>query len=143
MNRPIFDEAAFALFLVADMAAIEPLYGERSFHYATLEAGAICQLLETTAAAWEIGLCQIGQVDFEPVRGLFRLSDRHVLVHSLLGGRVDDAAVGDAAESAGEPASVVDQERERRARLLEQVKGLSPGEVQALLEAERRRGGRG
>jgi len=143
VNRPIFDEAAFALFLVADMAAIEPLYGERSFHYATLEAGAICQLLETTGAAWDVGLCQIGQMDFDPVRGLFRLADRHVLVHSLLGGRVEAGVREPSGEPVAGRTSLAEEEARRRARLREQVRGLSPAEVKALLEAERRRGGRG
>jgi amino acid adenylation domain-containing protein len=143
VNRPIFDEAAFALFLVADMAAIEPLYGERSLHYATIEAGAICQLLETAGAAWDVGLCQIGQLDLEPVRDELQLGPRHALVHSLLGGRVDPGPSEAGVEPAAGRERLADQAAARRARLLEQVRGLPPAELQALLEAERRRGGRG
>ncbi len=88
VNRPIFEQAAFSVFLVAELAAISPLYGERSLHYATIEAGLMSQLLETTAAAQRIGLCQIGDLDFERLRPLFSLGDSQVLVHSLVGGRV-------------------------------------------------------
>jgi SagB-type dehydrogenase family enzyme len=88
VNRPIFDEAAFAVFLIAQLGAIAPMYGEDSLHYAVIEAGLICQLLETSAPDHGIGLCQIGRMDFERVRGLFALDRTHVLVHSLLGGPV-------------------------------------------------------
>jgi amino acid adenylation domain-containing protein len=95
VNRPIFDQAAFSIFLVAQMAAITPLYGENSLHFATLEAGLMAQLLEMTAPACQIGLCQIGSVEFERVRHLFVLNDGHVLVHSMLGGRIDPDQIDD------------------------------------------------
>jgi len=86
VNRPIFEEAAFGIFLIAQLAAITPKYREHSLHYATLEAGAITQLLEITAAKNDIGLCQIGSVDFYKVSELFKLSESHVLIHSFVGG---------------------------------------------------------
>jgi amino acid adenylation domain-containing protein len=109
VNRPIFDASAFALFLVADLAAIAPLYGERSPHYATLEAGAITQLLEDEAPRHGLGLCQIGQLGEAALRDAFRLADSHVLVHSLVGGGALDEAEAPA-RPAGPPLSVA-QER--------------------------------
>jgi SagB-type dehydrogenase family enzyme len=91
INRPIFDEAAFGLFLIAQMKAITPMYGEWSAHFATIEAGLMAQLLEMTAPACGLGLCQIGVMDFARVREWFRLEESHVLVHSLLGGVVDES----------------------------------------------------
>jgi hypothetical protein len=89
INRPIFEEAAFSIFFVAQLSAIAPMYGERSMHYATIEAGLMAQLLETSAPACGIGLCQIGDLDFKRIRDLFALDQSHVLVHSLLGGLAD------------------------------------------------------
>jgi len=89
INAPIFDTAAFALFFVAQMNAIGPMYGERSLHYATLEAGLMAQLLEAEAPAYGIGMCQIGELDFDSVRELFVLTPTHTLVHSMLGGPID------------------------------------------------------
>jgi amino acid adenylation domain-containing protein/thioester reductase-like protein len=89
-NRPIFDGAAFSIFLIAQLSAIAPMYGEESLRFATIEAGLISQLLETSAPAYHIGLCQIGSLDFKRIRSLFALEESHVLVHSLLGGLVDD-----------------------------------------------------
>jgi amino acid adenylation domain-containing protein/thioester reductase-like protein len=85
-NRIIFDEAAFSLFLIAQLNAIIPMYGGESLRFATLEAGSMSHLLESTGGDCQIGLCQIGHVDFGAIRHLFALDDGHVLVHSMVGG---------------------------------------------------------
>ena len=89
VNRPVFHEAAFAIFLIAQLKAIVPLYGERSQHYATIETGLMTQLLELAACDHGLGLCQIGDLDFSRISDLFALDEGHVLLHSLLGGAID------------------------------------------------------
>jgi amino acid adenylation domain-containing protein len=88
INRPIFDRAAFSIFLVAQMNAIEPVYGERARDFALIEAGLIAQLLEEAAGRHRMGLCQIGVIDFARIRTLFRLEESHEFLHSLLGGPI-------------------------------------------------------
>jgi amino acid adenylation domain-containing protein len=122
INQPVFDEAGFSVFIVARLAAIAPVYGDRSWHFAVLEAGLMSHALELAAANVGIGLCHIGTVDFEQVRPLFRLEEADVLVHSLVGGR---PVSGDGTSAAvGSPADV-----------LNRVAELSPEEVQRLLES--------
>jgi SagB-type dehydrogenase family enzyme len=89
INRPVFDEAAFSLFLIAQLRAIKPLYGDHSLRLATIEAGLISQLLETSAPRNQIGLCHVGMIDFDRIRHLFGLDDDHVFIHSLSGGSID------------------------------------------------------
>jgi len=88
INRPIFESAAFGIFLIADLSAIVPMYGEKSMHYATIEAGLMSQILEMMAPSCGLGLCQIGEVEFDKIRTYFGLTDDHVLIHSLLGGKI-------------------------------------------------------
>ena len=38
VNRAIFDDSAFSVFLIAQLNAITPLYGEIGKHYAAIEA---------------------------------------------------------------------------------------------------------
>jgi amino acid adenylation domain-containing protein/thioester reductase-like protein len=90
-NRDSFRQSAFSIFLVAALDAIGPLYGERSMHFATLEAGLMTQLLEAFAGEHGLGLCQIGEMNFEHLRDLFALDDGHVLVHSMIGGPIAEA----------------------------------------------------
>ena len=87
VNRPIFDQTSFSMFLIAQMSAITPVYAERARDFALIEAGLIAQLLEESAARHRIGLCQIGLIDFEAVRALFLLEESHLFLHALLGGR--------------------------------------------------------
>jgi len=88
-NRTIFDESGFSIFLINQLNAIAPIYGEKANHFATIEAGMMTQLLEMSAPANRIGLCQIGIMEFETVRHLFGLEDSQLLIHSLVGGRID------------------------------------------------------
>jgi SagB-type dehydrogenase family enzyme len=88
INRPIFDQAAFALFLVADLEAIGAMYPDRAIHYVTLEAGHITQLLEMTAPEHGIGLCQIGGLETGDFAELLKLEKNHLLLHGLLGGYI-------------------------------------------------------
>lgn len=85
-NRPVFDHAAFELFLIGQRDGIAPLYGEDADLYLALEAGYIGQLLTSAQAACGIGLCPVGSMNFEPMRDQFRLGEGHRLLHSFLGG---------------------------------------------------------
>jgi amino acid adenylation domain-containing protein len=87
-NAEIFRSGAFAVFLVADMAAVEPLYGNRAVDFTLIEAGLMSQLLEEAAMREKIGLCQIGAVDFDKLREPFRLRAEHRYLHCLIGGPV-------------------------------------------------------
>ena len=91
INRPVFDSAAFSIFLVAQLDAIEPLYGDLSLSFATVEAGLMTQLLEMAASSYGIGLCQIGGLDPVRLRGPLALSSDHVPLHSLAGGLITEA----------------------------------------------------
>jgi len=93
-NRAIFDEAAFAIFLVVELSTILPLYGTNSIHLATLDCGYMGQLLSSMAVEQEIGLCAIGSLNFTPVRHLFTLHEGQILLHSLLSGRIQSNVRG-------------------------------------------------
>ncbi|HRC87490.1 MAG TPA: SagB/ThcOx family dehydrogenase, partial [Thermoanaerobaculia bacterium] len=92
ISQPIFEAAAFALYLVAQSRAIVPMYGDRARDFSWLEAGLMTQLLELEAPQHDLGLCQIGGFDFERVKPHLLLDDSHVLVHSLVGGAIDRAS---------------------------------------------------
>ncbi|GAA4669887.1 hypothetical protein GCM10023347_24580 [Streptomyces chumphonensis] len=87
-NRATFAGSAFSVLLVADHAAIDPLYGRRSRDFCLLEAGLMAQLLDTAATEGPLGLCQLGLVRSTPaLRAALRLEDgRHEVLHALVGG---------------------------------------------------------
>ncbi|MGW2157708.1 amino acid adenylation domain-containing protein [Nonomuraea sp. NPDC001699] len=108
-NRDLYDRAGFSLYLIGQTKGIEPLYGEQSLRYLTLEAGYLGQLLMTGQAACGIGLCPIGEVAFDRVRDQFDLDDGHRFLQAFLGGPAEHAT-GDGtpvfATPATEPAAV-------------------------------------
>jgi amino acid adenylation domain-containing protein len=86
-NRAMYEQAAFSLFLIAQMDAIVPIYGkELADRFCMLEAGYIGQALTMSAHQHEVGLCPIGSLDYDAVRGYFRLDAGHVFLHSFVGG---------------------------------------------------------
>ncbi|MFD1319760.1 amino acid adenylation domain-containing protein [Micromonospora sonneratiae] len=86
VNRPVFESAAFALFLVAQRTAIEPLYQDQSLAFCNIEAGAMAQLLTMAAPDRGLGLCGIGSLETAELDALFELDASHQLIYSLVGG---------------------------------------------------------
>ncbi len=93
VNQALFDDSAFSLFLVGQMGAITPVYGERARDFCLLEAGAMVQELMTSAPASAIGVCPIGALDEARVREALALEPSHEVLHSLLGGGVSPLSV--------------------------------------------------
>ncbi len=87
-NREIFDKAAFVIFLLGQLKAIEPLYGGLARDFCLLEAGHMSQFLMMVAPAHQIGLCPIGAMEFESIRHFFHLEESHVLLQLLFGGEM-------------------------------------------------------
>jgi len=112
INRGMFEQAAFSIFLIAQLHAIEPLYGEHAFRFSMIEAGLITQLLETEAPRHGIGLCQIGWMDFDRIRAHFLLDNGHRLVHSLVGGPLPHPVAESGAADGRIPALSIRPDRE-------------------------------
>ncbi|MFZ4156267.1 beta-ketoacyl synthase N-terminal-like domain-containing protein, partial [Streptomyces pseudogriseolus] len=86
-NRALVEGSAFGIFLLSTPAAIAPAYGERNAaRFSTVEAGHIAQLLLTGAPERGLGLCAVGEMDFDAVRADFGADDDQELLLSLWGG---------------------------------------------------------
>ncbi|KST63435.1 hypothetical protein BC008_13310 [Mastigocoleus testarum BC008] len=88
-NQPIFDNGAFSLFLIGELNAITPIYGELAKDFCLLEAGNIGQLLMQSAPDQEIGLCPIGYLELNEIKDLFKLKYSQILLYSFVGGKID------------------------------------------------------
>lgn len=85
-DRSAFEDAGFLLFLVAQMDAIQPIYGNASPVLTVVEAGYMGQLLMEHQASFGLGLCPVTGVDFSQIRGRFQLEPAHRFLHCLIGG---------------------------------------------------------
>ncbi|PMB22055.1 non-ribosomal peptide synthetase [Fischerella thermalis CCMEE 5198] len=89
VNQEIFRQAAFAIFLIGDLQAIAPVYGDKSRDFCLLEAGYIGQLLMETAPNQNLGLCPIGDLEFDVIREHFILHEQQIFLHGFVGGIID------------------------------------------------------
>jgi SagB-type dehydrogenase family enzyme len=91
VNRPIIDRSAFVLLLASHRPAIAPAYGGDALRYATLEAGAMSQMLRDAASELNLSLCMIGDAASEHVRTAAALGESEQVVAMIAGGVRDDA----------------------------------------------------
>ena len=85
-DRPVFANAGFVVFLIAQLDAIQPIYGNASPVLTVVEAGYMAQALTEQQAAFGLGLCPVGGVDFAAIQSGFQLDPSHRFLHCLLGG---------------------------------------------------------
>ncbi|TAL41542.1 MAG: SDR family NAD(P)-dependent oxidoreductase, partial [Methylovulum sp.] len=88
-DRALFDDAGFALFFIAQLAAINPIYKALGPVLSVLEAGYIGQLLSSRQAEFKLALMPVSVVDFDSISAGFQLDSSHQFVHCLLGGGAD------------------------------------------------------
>ena len=92
-NWPVAAAAGVAIFLIAHLPAIRPLYGDWARDACLLEAGYIGQTLTQAGLALNIGACAIGSVAESKLRNLLGLADENtdVFVHTLLAGPIESS----------------------------------------------------
>ncbi len=88
-NQQLHQDSAFSLFLVANMNAVEPIYGDKSRDFCLIETGYIGQMLMEKAPDFELGLCPIGGCDAEVLRQTLGLDEPlYQPLHALVGGAI-------------------------------------------------------
>ncbi len=98
-NRPIFATSAFSLFMIYDAGVSMPKYGGLGFQFAAVDTGLMVGVLTQAAELLGVGLCSIGSMNFERIRGHFRLRGSQVFMHAVELGLVPGKEVRPAAAS--------------------------------------------
>ncbi|MEM7384039.1 MAG: amino acid adenylation domain-containing protein, partial [Verrucomicrobiota bacterium] len=88
VNASVHEASAFVILLIADLARIEPTYGDRAREFCQIEAGYIGQLLMETAPGLTMGLCPVNERSFESLPSRLGLSESHGCVHGFLAGAI-------------------------------------------------------
>ncbi|MEM6252546.1 MAG: amino acid adenylation domain-containing protein [Cyanobacteria bacterium P01_D01_bin.156] len=88
-HQQLHDDSAFSLFLVAQMEAIEPVYGDKARDFCLIETGYMGQLLMEKAPDFDLGLCPIGGFNSDALREILDLSEHYQPLHALVGGAID------------------------------------------------------
>lgn len=83
INKQIYREAAFSVFLVYNADASMPKYGSDAYYYACIEAGLISATFNAVAEMYGLGVTGIGEMAIKKVVKSMKLTDKQVLLHSL------------------------------------------------------------
>lgn len=86
-NRKHARAAAFTLFIVAQVEALQRVLGEAARNVLLLDAGRLGQTLIERQSEFELGLCPIGALRFDTISHHFGLRPGEELIHAFVGGR--------------------------------------------------------
>jgi SagB-type dehydrogenase family enzyme len=98
-NRSIFLSSAFSIFLVYNASVSMPKYGASGYYYAIIDSGIMVQALTQTAQMLNVGLCSIGNMNFENIKESFKLNNNQVFLHAIEGGLINEHLNNDQKES--------------------------------------------
>lgn len=81
INKKIFNSSAISVYFVYNARANMPKYKGMGYFYGCVDSGIMISNLTLVAEQCGMGLCTIGDMDFEKIRKYFKLSDDHVFLH--------------------------------------------------------------
>lgn len=82
-NKEIFKSSAFTVYMIYNAEASMPLYGSDGYFYACLDTGIMVGVLTHAAELFNVGLCSIGDQNFEIIKDSFNLTNSQVLLHTV------------------------------------------------------------
>jgi SagB-type dehydrogenase family enzyme len=85
-NKDIFQSSAFSIYMFYDADVSMPKYSGNAYFYACIDIGIMVSTLNQVAETVDIGMCSIGEMDFEEVRSNFRLNSNHIHMHTIEAG---------------------------------------------------------
>ncbi|MCB2354693.1 non-ribosomal peptide synthetase [Clostridium estertheticum] len=92
-NKSIFRSSAFSIFMVYNPKANMPIYGCNGYNYAFIDCGIMVATLTQAAELSNIGLCSIGEMNFEMIEGYFNLDENQILIHTIEAGLKTEIAI--------------------------------------------------
>lgn len=85
-NKDMMESAAFFVWFIYNAESNMPKYGNKGYVYGLIDTGIMVSTITHMAEQVDIGLCPIGDLDFETVRKYMCLKDNQIFFHGLCGG---------------------------------------------------------
>lgn len=89
-NKGIFNSSAFSVYFIYNAEVTMPRYGGMGYYYAGIDTGIMVGLMTYVSELFGIGVCSIGEIDFNRIRTYFKLSKNQVLLHTIECGLKND-----------------------------------------------------
>jgi SagB-type dehydrogenase family enzyme len=82
-NQDIFADSAFSIFYFYNAEVSMPKYGGLGYYYAMIDTGIMVATYNLNAESRHIGVCSIGDMNFDCIRELFKLKSNQIYLHTL------------------------------------------------------------
>lgn len=82
-NKEIFKSSAVTVYMIFNAEACMPVYGSDGYFYACLDSGIMISSLTQVAETCNVGLCSIGDTNFNVIKDLFKLNEHQTLLHNI------------------------------------------------------------
>lgn len=90
-NKDIFESSAYSIFMFYDADVSMPKYKGNAYFYACIDSGIMVATLNQAAESVNIGMCSIGEMNFEDIADNFKLNKNHIFLHAIEAGLKTDA----------------------------------------------------
>ncbi|URZ00199.1 amino acid adenylation domain-containing protein [Clostridium felsineum] len=85
-NKDIFKESAFSMYFIYNAKVSMPRYKGSGYQYSLIDTGIMVSTLTQMCESLNIGVCSIGDMDFEKIEPYFHLEKNQRFLHCLEGG---------------------------------------------------------
>ena len=82
-NKDIFNGSAFSFYFVYNAGVTMPRYSGAGYLYSLIDTGIMVSTLTQVCQKVNIGLCSIGDMNFEKIRSYFKLGKNQVFLHTV------------------------------------------------------------
>lgn len=82
-NKNIFLSSALTMYIVYNANASMPIYGSDAYYYASIDTGILVATLTQVCESLNLGLCSIGDMNFDHIKDCFGLSENQIFMHSI------------------------------------------------------------
>lgn len=82
-NQNIFTGSAVSMFFIYNAEATMPKYGGMGYFYSAIDTGIMVSTLTTAAELNDIGVCSIGDMNFQKIEKFFKLNENQVWLHTV------------------------------------------------------------
>lgn len=82
-NKEIFKSSSITFYLVYNATANMPVYKGNGYYYAAIDTGIMVETLTYFCESNDLGVCSVGDMNFDSIAGHFNLSPNQIFMHSV------------------------------------------------------------
>nr|WP_279233597.1 non-ribosomal peptide synthetase [Clostridium estertheticum] len=95
-NKEVYKSSAISVFFIYNAETNMPKYGTMAYFYACVDSGIMISTLTNAAEMIGMGVCTVGNMNFESIKNYFKLNKNQLFLHvTELGLKIEQNSIGD------------------------------------------------